>query len=189
MRRILILFGLILAIPFVASAQDASKFELFGGYTYARVFDSSGSISNSNGGAGDVGFFPLSWAGLVGDVGYSHSSGYTFQGTPFKAPTDALHYFGGPRVRFGSGRFQPYVQTLFGVVHRSNLETSGGVEISGPENSFAYLIGGGVDLKIFHHVSIRLIQASYLRTVFTPTTFGFSASQNGLDLTTGIVIH
>ncbi len=194
MRRLTLLVGLFLAVPFVVAAQDNPKFEVFGGYTYTRAYntDSISSTSNSNGGVGDVAFYPLKWIGLVGQVGYSHTSGFTNTGTgtSFTAPTNALSYFGGPRIRFSTGRITPYVQTLFGAIHRSNLEISEseGIEIASPETSFAYSFGGGVDFKLVRHISVRLIQASYLRSTFSPTG-GPPGTQNDFNLQTGIVIH
>jgi hypothetical protein len=190
MRRLPFLLALILAVPFVASAQDSSKFELFGGYNYTRVSDSSGALFNYNGGGGDVGFFPVRWIGVVGAVDYSHSSGFTDSfGASHTAPTNALSYLGGPRIRFSVGRFTPYVETLFGAIHRSNLETSTGIEFSGPETSFAYYTGGGIDVRLVHHVSLRLVQVGFLHSQFTSNTPGANASQNDFNIQTGIVIH
>jgi opacity protein-like surface antigen len=188
MRRLMIVLGLLLAVPFAVRAQD-SKFELFGGYNFTHVTDSSSATFNFNGGGGDVGFFPVKWIGVVGTVDYSHSGGYTFDGSYFTAPTNSLAYGGGPRVRFSVGRITPYVQVIFGAVHRSNLETSTGLEISGPETSFGYSVGGGIDFKLVPHISVRLVQASYLHTGFTSPNFGSSAVQNDFNIQTGIVIH
>jgi opacity protein-like surface antigen len=188
MRRLSILLGLFLALPLVAAAQENSKFELFGGYTYTRISDSNTSTANANGGTGDIGFFPLKWVGLVGQVAYTHSDGYTYQNTSFTAPTNTLTYAGGPRIRFSTGRITPYVQVLFGGVHRSNLETSSANEIAGPETSLAYSVGGGVDLKLVHHISVRLIQVNFIRSSLG-TKINPSETQNDFNLQTGIVIH
>jgi opacity protein-like surface antigen len=189
MRRLTILLGLVLALPFAASAQDSSKYELFGGYTYTHVNDSNTSTANSNGGIADVGYFPVRWVGLVGTIAYAHTDGFTSSsGTYFTAPTNTLSYLGGPRVRFSTGRITPYVETLFGAVHRSNLETSSAVEIASPETSFAYFVGGGLDYKLAHHISVRVVQLGYLRTTFGPNG-GPAGFQNDFNLSTGIVIH
>ena len=94
---------------------------------------------------------------------------------------------------FGNSRFTPYVQFLVGGVHRSQVMTGGseGELIASPENSFAYTANGGVDLKLSHHFSVRLFQAGYLHTQFTPNQLGTGASnsQNDFTFATGIVIH
>jgi len=187
MRRLTILLGLFLALPFAVRAQD-SKFELFGGYSYTHVSDSSGATFNFNGGAADVGFFPVKWIGAVAEFNYAESNGYNFGGEFFTAPTHSLTYAGGPRVRFSVGRVTPYVQVLFGAVHRSNLET-GEEEIAAPQTTFGYSVGGGLDFKLAHHFSVRLVQASYLHTGFTSPNFGANPVQNDFNIQTGIVIH
>src|SRR5580700_10805962 len=94
MRRLTMLLGLVLALPFAVAAQDSSKFELFGGYNYTHVSDPNSGTANSNGGIGDVGYFPIKWVGLIGTVAYSHSNGYTVPspGTFNSAPTNSLSY-------------------------------------------------------------------------------------------------
>jgi opacity protein-like surface antigen len=190
MRRLTILLGLVLALPFAAAAQDSSKFELFGGYNYTHISDGGFNAANSNGGTADVGYFPIKWVGLVGTVAYSHSNGFTNPlGTFFTAPTNSLSYLAGPRIRFSTGRFTPYVETLFGGVHRSNFQTSTGlpIDISGPETSFASFVGGGLDFKLTHHISVRVVQLGYLHTTFREN--GPPTPQNDFNLSTGIVIR
>jgi hypothetical protein len=191
MRRLTILLGLVLALPFVAAAQDSSKFELFGGYNYTHVSDSGTGTANSNGGIADMGYFPMKWVGLIGTVAYSHSNGYTVPspGAFNSAPTNSLSYLAGPRIRFSTGRFMPYVETLFGGVHRSNFETEVGLrlEISPPETSFATFVGGGLDFKLNHYISVRVVQLGYLHASFNE--FGPPSPQNDFNLSTGIVIR
>ncbi len=188
MRRLAILAALFFAVPFAAAAQNMPKFELFGGYTYTRVFNTNGDTSSVNGGTGDVGVFPVKWAGLVADAGYTYSNGFTSAGTDVSAPSHSVHYFAGPRIRFANKRVTPYVQALFGGVHRSVLMTSTGTLLANPETSFAYTLGAGVDVKLARHFSLRLVQASYLHTSFHPVT-GTQNSQNDFNIVSGIVIH
>jgi hypothetical protein len=53
-------------------------------------------------------------------------------------------------------------------------------------SSFAAKVGGGLDLKVSHHVSIRLVEANWLRTQLPNATANV---QNDLELGGGIVFH
>ena len=189
MRRLAIVCGFLLATGFSVAGQEMPKVELFAGYTYARVYNTNGDHSTANGGTASVAFFPSKWLGLVGDFGGSSSGGFTNPAGVFTSTSgDSIHFFGGPRLRFGNEHFTPYVQVLIGGVHRSTVTNSSGTVLSNPETSFAYAVNGGFDVKVAHHFSIRLIQAGYLHTAFTPLA-GTQNSQNDLTIATGIVIH
>jgi len=79
MKRWVLLFAAFLCFSAVASAQDAPKVEIFGGYSYFH-FDAPGLASeedppilaNLNGGSASVAVNPLKYLGLVADFG-----GYT----------------------------------------------------------------------------------------------------------------
>ena len=49
--------------------------------------------------------------------------------------------------------------------------------------------GGGLDVKVHHHIAIRLIQAEYLMTRFENLTTGSTASQNDMRLSAGLVFR
>ena len=190
MQRFAFLVALSFALPFAAAAQRLPQYELFGGYTYTRVYNTNGDSSSSNGGTGDVAVYPLRWLGFVADLGYSYSNGFTQSGTGtfVTAPTHSLHYFGGVRFRLNGKRITPYVEGLFGAVHRSQLLTSTGTLLANPQTSLAYFVGGGVDVKVVRHFSIRVVQAGYLLTSFHPLS-GTQHAQNDFSIATGIVIH
>jgi hypothetical protein len=172
-----------------AAAQNTTRLELFGGYTYTRIYNTNGDTAGSNGFTGDIAVYPLKWIGLVGDVGYGFSNGFVqSNGTSIFAPTHTLHYMGGPRVRFGRGRVTPYAEALFGAVHRSQLLTSEDTLLSNPQTAFAVLVAGGVDVKLARHFSIRLIQAGYQGASFT-SVGGARTTNNDINLQTGFVIH
>jgi opacity protein-like surface antigen len=87
---------------------------------------------------------------------------------------------GGPRATLRHGRIQPYVQVLIGG---ARLDTSVQGLGNASTNSFAATVGGGVDLKVVHHFSVRLIQVDYLFTHFT------GATQNNLRISSGLVFR
>jgi hypothetical protein len=53
-------------------------------------------------------------------------------------------------------------------------------------NGLAAKVGGGLDLKVSHHLSVRLVEANWLRTQLPNSTTNV---QNDLELGAGIVVH
>jgi len=56
------------------------------------------------------------------------------------------------------------------------------------QSAFAMTGGGGLDIRLTHHFSIRAVQAEYMMTRFANVTTNASASQNDLRLSSGILI-
>jgi len=171
------------ALP--AKAQDQpSKLEVYGGYYYVR-FNVNANLPgvapsatyNGNGGGGQLAYNANHWLGVVGDLaGYGATS--TTNG---QLVGGAFTYLFGPRVNFRRGKVTPFAQTLFG-----GIRTTDGIGQSGPENDFAMTAGGGIDLKVSRHVSIRPIQAEYFMTKLPD---GLNNRQDNLRLGGGIVIR
>jgi len=121
--------------------DQASKFEAYGGYYYAR-FNVNANVPgiapsatyNGTGGGGQLEYNANRWLGVVGDLGgfYATSSGNgSFAGGVFT-------YLLGPRVNFRRGKVTPFVQTLFGGVHT----TDGIAPSTGAQDHFAMTAGG-----------------------------------------------
>jgi outer membrane immunogenic protein len=72
----------------------------------------------------------------------------------------------------------PFVQALFGGERFSAGVSGVG---SGSTNAFAAAVGGGADVTLTRHVSLRALQIDYLYTHFG------GASQNNFRLQSGIV--
>jgi Outer membrane protein beta-barrel domain len=192
MRRTHILLAIFLAAVFAlgsapsAHAQDAPKWEIFGGYTYMRAnIVVSGNQFNMNGGSGSVAYNLTNWFGLVGDFGITHSG--TTGTQPFSL--NVYTYEFGPRVSWRNHtKLTPYGQVLIGGGHANGtLYTSSlgsGLAPLGPSNDFNFTAGGGVDWKINHGFSIRLAQAEYLHTQFANA---HNNSQSNFRLSTGVV--
>ena len=71
---------------------------------------------------------------------------------------------GGVRLRVSNHtRFQPFAQALFGGVHGfdSYFPAPVGKLPTSYDTSFAYTVGGGLDIAISKHVWIRAVQADY----------------------------
>jgi outer membrane immunogenic protein len=190
MRRTHILLGILVAGIFAlapsAHAQDAPKWEIFGGYTYMRAnIVVSGTQFNMNGGSGSVAYNLNNWFGLVGDFGITHSG--TTGTQPFSL--NIYTYEFGPRVSWRNHtKLTPYGQVLIGGGHANGtLYTSSlgsGLAPLGASNDFNFTAGGGVDWKINHGFSVRLAQAEYLHTQFPNA---HDNSQSNFRLSTGVV--
>jgi opacity protein-like surface antigen len=203
MRKIVLLCGVILALSLPAMAQDEPRAEVFGGYSYVRVNPASGVHANLNGGSGGAAFYLNRWLGVVGDFGGYKFSTLSFDSSnAFRAPSGSISadatvitYLFGPRIRFGSGGVHPFAQALFGGAHISDITSSAsncppsGV-CTPSANAFAMTVGGGVDIKVSRHFSIRG-QGEYLMTRFkdAASSTGARATQNNARLSAGVVIH
>jgi hypothetical protein len=170
LRKVCLLFGLVLIASMAARAQEAGdKIELFGGYAYMHF--KSTPAANLNGfdlaGQYKVGdWFGLK-LGVVADIGgeYGKVNGVSSQ---------VYTYIFGPQISWPH-RISPFVHVLGGLGH-----FSGGNFTS---RGLAYGIGGGVDYKISRRLNWRIIQADVL-----PTHLG-SNDQHSARVSTGIVFH
>jgi len=171
------------ALPAKAQEQ-ASKFEVYGGYYYARFNVNASAVGgapsetfNGNGGGGQFEYNLSNWLGVVGDM-----AGYGATATTNGALVGGgFTYLFGPRLNFRRGKVTPFVQALFG-----GIWTTDGIGQSGTENNFAMTSGGGIDFKVSRHVSVRPIQAEYLMTKISD---GLNNRQNNLRIGAGIVVR
>ncbi len=166
MRKLALLFGITLLLSGIASADEA-KADAFIGYSYAHL-STSGIGANLNGGTGSLSVNPNSWLGIVGDFSGYHA------GTVF-GDGEVFTYMFGPKLMFRKGPINPFVQALFGGAHA----TGGGSS----DNAFAWTAGGGLDVKVLPHISVRLAQVEYFQTRF------FNTTQNGVRVAAGVVIR
>jgi hypothetical protein len=166
LRKLSLLLGLFFLISLSAHAQGISdKVELFGGYSYMRL-DSSPQV-NLNGWELSGQYKFTNWLGGVADLSGDYGS--------FAGVNGSVHTFlFGPQISWPS-RVSPFAHVLIGGAHFS----AGGVT----DTSFSSAIGGGIDTKIAHGVSWRIIQGDYLLTRFLGST------QNKARISTGIVFR
>jgi outer membrane immunogenic protein len=167
-----------------ASAQDVPKIDLFAGYSYVRANPGTSGVDgfNLHGGSASVAYNVKPWLSGVADFGGYHSSDILGSGVDGTLST----YLFGPRVSYRhNSHFTPFGQVLFGVAH---IGGSNGLAFSTSNNSFAMALGGGVDVSVSHHFSLRPVQLDYLLTHFNE--FGNGAqNQNNLRVSTGVVFH
>lgn len=191
MRKHLILVCLFLFTIHVA-AQDVPKEEVYGGYTYTR-FNASSPVNafSANGGQGSFQYNFNHIFGFVGELGGSHNSSLTVDGSPTLHPDQTgFTYLFGPRFFINKGGVvSPFFEVFGGGVHNSRsffisngllpsplppirgvTETPGvtSTKFASTQNAAALLVGGGIDIRVSHHVGIRPIELDYLPTNFSP---------------------
>lgn len=141
-------------------AQDApAKLELYAGYDYVR-FNINANVAgqppsqtfNANGGGRELTYSVNNWLGLLDDMGGYWATNSTSQGA-------ALPYLFGPRVNLHHWSITPFAQVLLGSVL-----TSFGIVQTGWQSHFAMTVGGGIDIKLASHFSLRPLQAEYFLT-------------------------
>ena len=137
---------------------------------------------NINGGTASVAFNPLiarGWLGIVGEFGGYHVGkvGSTNVGS------NLYTYMGGPQLYLRSfKRVTPFAHVLFGGVH----STGNALGITGSRNAFAMAPGGGLDIRLRRHLSLRAGPVEYLLTNFKETTAGNRLVQNNLRVSSGL---
>jgi len=166
-----------------AAQEGASKIELYGGYSYVR-FNVNARVSgqppsqafNGNGGSGELAYNVNNWLGVLGSAG-----GYWATSSSSSAAGAAIPYLFGPRVNLRRGRITPFAHVLVGGV-----VTSSGIQETGWQSHFAMSAGGGIDVKVSKHFSIRPAQAEYFMTKIPD---GLNNRQNNFRYSAGIVLR
>ena len=164
MNKIAFILIFALFAPFAAQAQS-QKFEFFAGYAFHRV-EGFPNNSNMSGWEGSLTYKFTPYLGVTADTSADYG---TLTGSRINFHT----IFVGPEVSLPD-RISPFVHVLFGVSRASVFgQTS---------STFSTAIGGGVDYRFDHLISIRMIQAD----VITGATKGTSSDAR---ISTGIVFR
>jgi hypothetical protein len=180
---VVLLFGAMSASPELWAQEEPSKLELSGGYNYVR-FNINAKVNgqppsqtfNGNGGGGELVYNVNDWLGVLADVG-----GYWAVNSSSQAAGAALPYLFGPRVSLRRRRITPFAQVLVGGVL-----TSSGIETTGWQSHFAMTAGGGIDVRVSKHFSVRPVQAEYFMTKIPD---GLNNRQNNFRFSAGIVFR
>jgi len=178
---VLLLAGLFVALPLRAQERFVSRFEAYAGYEYIR-FNINANVPgqaptqrfNGNGGGGELIYDLNKWLSAVGDVSGVWATNSTSAGA-------AIPFLFGPRVNIRPSEVTPFVQVLFG-----GSVTSSGIKTIGWQNHFAMTAGGGIDVRVSKHFSIRPLQVDYFLTKIPD---GINNRQNNLRVGTGIVFR
>ena len=185
MRKLFLIGTLALALPIIAQAQDTPRTEIFGGYSYLRLDEDLNDDRDLNGYNASVNQTIFkSWLAFKADFsGHFGDSVVTLgPGTDLKK---FLFLFGPQFTLRKFERVQPFVHVLFGASRIDlNNDTIG---LSFDDTAFAMAAGGGVDVKVFERVAVRLFQADYVLTRFNDTNQSNFRASSGFVLRFGSV--
>jgi hypothetical protein len=167
----------------LANAQIPTGGNIFLGYSYYNTNLSSIDRANLNGWEGSLEGKMLPWVGIVADLsGHYGSQNFPTLCPVIPSPCPAVNLkvneynaLFGPRVSVSVGKIRPFAEVMIGVGHVS-------AHSAGSDTSFATAVGGGLDYHLFPLVAWR-VEGDYVTTRF------FSATQNNLQLSTGIVFR
>jgi hypothetical protein len=177
-----VFFTLVLSAG-LANAQIPTGGDVFFGYSYYNTNLSSIDRANLNGWEGSLEGKVVPWVGIVADL----SGHYGSQNFPTTCPVIAgpcpagnlkvneHNALFGRRVSVSVAKIRPFAELLIGVGHVS-------AHSAGSDTSFATGVGGGIDYHLFPLLAWRA-EADPVTTRF------FSATQNNLQLSTGIVLR
>jgi opacity protein-like surface antigen len=149
MKRWLMILPLVLILSGVVCAQDAPRFQLHGGYAYLR----SGGL---NFGAGwDIGFsyYFNDYLALEADVSGHYRDNFDF-----------YNFLIGPKLAFWENEnYVPFTHFLVGAGQAQYDVFVNGQTLSTSNAEFAYLFGGGVDIRLTDNIYLRPFQLDYIR--------------------------
>lgn len=180
LSTILLLVGASTAV----AQQDAYSGDAAAAYHWVR----------SNAGPGQCGCFGMNGGGVSGSWNFHSpwsavvdiSAENTGSAPPANNPLTLVSYLAGARYQIpqpwfqGNHKPQPFAQIILGAAH------AGGTEAGVADGSyrFATRIGGGIDVPLNSHFSLRVVQIDYYLTTFVNAT---NDHQNNLLVGAGIV--
>lgn len=146
----------------VKRVYTASKYELSAGFAHRSYYLPGG------GSHGLVGWYAsgeYNWKKWLGAEGEVTDTWYTLRSAGF--PPDKIYiytFLAGPRFYpIGHHRVTPFGHVLIGVGHYSSATPAfGGFHgATITSNAYTYEAGGGLDLNLWEHWGIRMIQADF----------------------------
>ena len=178
------LFISLVALPLQAQSLSRAEAALTYTYVHTNAPPSDCGCFSMNGGSGSFAFHFTSNLAAVGDFGAVHASNIDSSGLDLTLTS----YLFGPRYSLPTrGKLlAPFAQVLVGAVHASGGLTPTNASGGPAANAFAATVGGGVDIRLTHHLSIRALQAEYF---VTKLANGVNDHQNNLRINSGVVFR
>lgn len=128
---------------------------------------------------------PASHFSIVGDIGATHAD--SISRNKYDMTLGTFTVGGRYKPLSAQSSLQPFAQVLIGVAHaHGSLVTTQNSSGSDSANAFASLLGGGLDLRVSRHVSVRLLEANYLITTFNNNV---NSRQNNFRIGAGIIFR
>jgi outer membrane protein OmpA-like peptidoglycan-associated protein len=189
--------AILLTFGTLAAAQDqpAPKWEIFGGYSFFYPnADVSGTIppglvpltrsleSNGRGVGASITYDFNCWIGLTLDASTHWGEHEATLGERLD-DTDFSNLSLGPKITFRHEHFSPFLEVLVGDQRLAPA-------VFHDVDKLGFMLGGGVDLKVAQHVSLRLIRADYVMSSyrFGPASTTASTDIRGLRAQAGVVL-
>jgi len=171
-----ILIACATSLSFAQSKDDYNKYDVYMGYSHARV-DFGGEREGFNGVEGAVTGNFSRYLGIKGDYAFHFKS---FDAIPSNVDARTHTLVGGLEVKDNSTetKVKPFAHLMAGF---QNARVSG--LVSDSETGFAGVIGGGLDIRVSPRVDVRAIQFDY-----SPTHLG-GETQHNFRIGAGIVIR
>lgn len=211
-------FCLVFFLTSTAFGQSADRSaDVYGGFAYQHG-DETGGLKGAQLSASFPVFDRLSIEGiLVGTFGSRSEDGlvssrdlpdvdaFPVNITSFRANIDQYVVAGGPKYTVGGDRVSAFAHGLVGVAHRRVAAdftylfdgTDFGLpnallpfQSEGSDTAFAWIAGGGVDVKLSDRVSVRVVEADYLGTRLGRGGSSISGgTQSNVQVSSGIVFR
>ena len=160
-------------------AASQLRVDVAGGFTVIRANEGPNVCGcfYMNGGSGELAITNSHNISFVTNVGYTSQTNIG----NIDRNLALLTVLEGGRYTLGSGRVSAFGQGSVGFA-----KTSTNYKIDQSAARVALAVGGGVDLRVSNHFSIRPAEAEYL---FTTIPNGQNNFQNQLRMTAGVVFH
>lgn len=175
--RTLLILSVALIVPSLF-AQEAPKYEVFGGYSWYNSggrIPATGDLSDTKvndfrkGWGGQFTYNLNRWAGIVIDAN-GHYSDFG------NAHSLAI----GPQFKLRQG-FTPFAEAMVGWQRLAPKQYP-------DQNAPVYIVGGGLEYPVNPHFAIRFFQADYVKTSYTKLTpSGDSNNFDGVRIQGGVV--
>jgi outer membrane protein OmpA-like peptidoglycan-associated protein len=180
-KALALLTIVVLGLSMSAVAQSSSddlgptKLDLFAGYSYMEPGGQIGGVNLKG--------MPAGW-GVAPTYNFNRTFGLTADfGGHYGDNADVATIMVGPKLTLHMGRVAPFAEFLLGL-HRlspSGLDTN---------NAFGLIAGGGFDVRVARHLSLRLLQADYVFGKHSDAyPFPNTSNLNGARVQGGLVFH
>jgi len=230
-KRLLTIAALLLVAAPAALAQshDYEKWEFYGGYSAMKFDTLAGDTGNTSvddllGGKNTLRGFEFSitrnfhryWGVMFDSSAHFRTDDFSRPAGSGNVHSNVQNYLGGIQIKNNEQegpRFKPFGHALMGFAHQSVTVNSAQVpaifgvsEINFDKTSFAMAFGGGLDIRLNHHLDVRAVtidwnlihrgdeQTGIVLVPMQHQTVGSAfvvpgQTQNNLRLGAGIVVH
>lgn len=155
------------SFSFAQGGDDYNKYDIYAGFSHARVDFGGGDHEGFNGVEGAVTGNISRYVGLKGDYAY-HFKSFDNSGFDIDAKTHTL--VGGVQFKDNAKdtKVKPFAHFMAGIAH-ARVDFGPVFCITAPcpqvinesETGFAGVIGGGLDVRLSKRVDLRVVQFDY----------------------------